>query len=889
MAGSTINISLTKPEATDATKIREDFNNNMDLIDDAFEDALAYDTSPVLRGNLDIGAFNIEGVDATEFGYLNGISSFGGTLINDVDASAARTTLGLAIGTDVQAYDAGLLSIAGLTTIGGSVLYTTALDSYAVVAPNTAATNKFFRMIGTGSAYQAPSWETLEAGDIPDLSGTYQPLDGALTSISGLTYVENSFIKLTANDTYAVRTLTETKEDLDVDDLENVTNAMDSSGIVTGGVVSEGTNAGTFKVTAITEAYLRASASATAALMPVTLAEQDNQTITAADTIYFVIFTYGTPCTITISETTPNGYNAIPLGKVMKDGSDNVHYIDGGFRFGDGVRKLHQRAKTLRALELETGSAISYSGTNNFTMGTGIVYGGLNRFSLSAYDSSTTQFTYVYSDGGAGWTEAGSNVIDYAHYDDGDGTLRNIGNNKYSVHYVYKHIDDEDVYVVYGTGSYTLAEAEVQAIIPPTVPDHLAAFGCQIGAIVAPQSGSSFTAVIMVTSQFFSGTEVVNHNNLGGLQGGTAGEEFHLTETQHTNNAYTTDKLSAFAATTSAELADTISDEEGTGKVVYNIAPTIYSRVTSKTTTATLTVAEAGTVLVSASSDYTITLPTAVGNTGLTYKFKKTDANYNCITLDGNGSETINYENADGVPKLTYPRLNTYGAEVTLVSDGSNWQVYDEKLGQVPRCEVYLSVHQLNLTYDQWTPIEFNTKDYDIGSNYDISTWVSGNATSTSANHLVDSGGAFTSAMVNKRVKNTTDSTYTYITAYNSETDVTVRDDIFVDTEGYEIKNAKFISPISGKYLITPAIIFYNVLADIVCKVSVRKNGTDYGIIPQNHTSNTSDLTLAFSKIYSLSKDDYAEIVVQNTSGGNTVDIYGGSYTRMQIRLISKD
>jgi len=33
----------------------------------------------------------------------------------------------------------------------------------------------------------------------------------------------------------------------------------------------------------------------------------------------------------------------------MKDGSDNVHYIDGGFRFGDGVRKLHQRAKTLRA------------------------------------------------------------------------------------------------------------------------------------------------------------------------------------------------------------------------------------------------------------------------------------------------------------------------------------------------------------------------------------------------------------------------------------------------------------------------------------------------------------------------------------------------------------
>ena len=53
-------------------------------------------------------------------------------------ASGARTNLGLAIGTDVQAYDAALASIAGLTTASGQIIYTTASDTYATSTITTA-------------------------------------------------------------------------------------------------------------------------------------------------------------------------------------------------------------------------------------------------------------------------------------------------------------------------------------------------------------------------------------------------------------------------------------------------------------------------------------------------------------------------------------------------------------------------------------------------------------------------------------------------------------------------------------------------------------------------------------------------------------------------------
>lgn len=148
----------------------------------------------------------------------------------------------------------------------------------------------------------------------------------------------------------------------------------------------------------------------------------------------------------------------------------------------------------------------------------------------------------------------------------------------------------------------------------------------------------------------------------------------------------------------------------------------LLPKVTAKTGACTLTLAEQGLILVSADAAYTITLPTAVGNKGLTYRFLKTDANYNLITLDGDGGETFNYPNDAGAAQTTYPRLNTYCAEVTVVSDGANWQCINEKLGLVPKCRVYLGTMQEDLVDDTVTLLNLDTENYDVGSNFNTTT-----------------------------------------------------------------------------------------------------------------------------------------------------------------------
>jgi hypothetical protein len=81
------------------------------------------------------------------------------SFLGSADYSTARTNLGLAIGTNVQAYSAALLSLASLTETNGGIPYGTADNTYAWLAAGAANTV----LMGNGAAAPSFSAFTLAA------------------------------------------------------------------------------------------------------------------------------------------------------------------------------------------------------------------------------------------------------------------------------------------------------------------------------------------------------------------------------------------------------------------------------------------------------------------------------------------------------------------------------------------------------------------------------------------------------------------------------------------------------------------------------------------------------------------------------------------------------
>ena len=236
------------------------------------------------------------------------------------------------------------------------------------------------------------------------------------------------------------------------------------------------------------------------------------------------------------------------------------------------------------------------------------------------------------------------------------------------------------------TGSGSLVFANSPTLVTPVL-GVASATSINKMAITAPATGSTLTiadgkTLTASNTLTFTGTDT---SSVAFGTGGTV--------------AYTANKLNVFAATTSAELAGVISDETGTGVLVFSNTPTLVTPVlgvatatsinkltiTAPTTSATLSLADGSTLgtvgafstTLTATGATSVTLPTSgtlstlAGSETLTNKTISTGSTYqgNTVAVAYGGTGTNN-GSITGTGALTYTAGGA-NSNVNLVPTGT--------------------------------------------------------------------------------------------------------------------------------------------------------------------------------------------------------------------------
>jgi hypothetical protein len=189
------------------------------------------------------------------------------------------------------------------------------------------------------------------------------------------------------------------------------------------------------------------------------------------------------------------------------------------------------------------------------------------------------------------------------------------------------------------------------------------------------------------------------------------------------------------------------------------------------------------------------------------------------------------------------------------------------------------------------TPVEFNAESFDAQSEF-YSTTKTGTATSTSANHLVDTGATFVTGDVSaggdvaKYVWNTTDNTYTRVSAFNSSTDLTLVDNIMANGETYRLFGACFIPLQTGYYQFTGAIHWGSSVDQSSHYLYFSENWTSKQRIDAR-SSGTGDFSQSFSVCFYCTAANAYRIFAYQSTGGNVNIDAGSDVTYFNVHKLS--
>jgi len=301
--------------------------------------------------------------------------------------------------------------------------------------------------------------------------------------------------------------------------VQHMQDIFHSAGQTSGGTISANVS-GNVDITAGT-GLIRATDNSVAVLNWIDWSAQDDVTVPDNAVRYLGIeYNAGSPQFVAKSSYSWDLNTDFPLGSVVKE-DGNVYINNAPHRVGDHAGLMIQRVYESMPYSRDRrtgGLIIGETGTRNVTVTAGAIWERLQRFPISAIDTSAANtFDIYYRDGVGGFTvQYAQTQFTNSQYDSGSGTLATLSANRYCNVWFYLNLNGT-LLAQYGRGQYTSLSLANEETTPATAPKRIAVQGFLIGRIIVQQGQSSATAIQTVYETSFAGSQVADHGQLAGL------------------------------------------------------------------------------------------------------------------------------------------------------------------------------------------------------------------------------------------------------------------------------------------------------------------------------------------------------------------------------------
>ena len=247
------------------------------------------------------------------------------------------------------------------------------------------------------------------------------------------------------------------------------------------------------------------------------------------------IYNGGSPVfNIIIDRETIHQTNVIPYLSLYREGN-TIEILTWDSMANAMSEKINDRLVRTQRFTRETGFALSEPSNGVVKIATGINWWGSYRTTLPDLqsDENITKFFYHNSDGT--WNFSYVNTYNNTVYDNGT-SLVPLGDNNYTINWVY--IGNgiiPKIYIVMGIREHTTIDSSDYSV-PLDIPTEVQILGMLVGGVIVQKNANTSSSILNVFTTTYSSGTATDHNSLPGLQGGLAGEYYHLTGDQLTAN-----------------------------------------------------------------------------------------------------------------------------------------------------------------------------------------------------------------------------------------------------------------------------------------------------------------------------------------------------------------